>query len=117
MQKWGTPTGDAFAGPWAHSHKAPKFFTATPCHVGLGWDAMKWDWAVLGELIWVFPSVWLIREALLKVKAQRCNCILLLPSLNPMLRELLRAVPVADISMLSCHMRGCSSWGLLSPQP
>eukprot|EP00884_Botryococcus_braunii_P011539 jgi/Botrbrau1/20386/Bobra.0006s0047.1 len=103
MQKWGTPTGDAFAGPWAHSHKAPKFFTATPCHVGLGWDAMIRDWAVLGKLIWVFPPVWLIREALLKVKAQRCNCILLLPSLNPMLRELLRAVPVADTHVILPH--------------
>jgi hypothetical protein len=96
MRMWGTPTGDAFAGPWGHARKAPVFFTATPCHLAAGWDALIRDWDVLGNLIWVFPPIVLVREALVKVKAHRRNCILILPNLNPHLRRLVRTLPVAE---------------------
>jgi hypothetical protein len=100
MRLCGTPTGDAFAGPWGHARKAAVFFTAGPCHVAAGWDALMRDWDVLGDLIWVFPPISLVREALVKVKAHGRNCILILPNLTAHLKRLVRTLPVVDSKVI-----------------
>lgn len=94
--RWGTPSGDAFAGPWAHSQKAPLFFTASPCHVGCGFDATIRDWGVLGPLVWVFPPVWLLREAIGKILQHRCAAILLVAAMGPHQWPLVRRLPIVD---------------------
>jgi hypothetical protein len=95
-RKWGKPTGDAFAGHWAHAHKAPKFFTASPCHVGEGHDATIRDWSVLGSLVWVFPPPWLIREAIAKILRHRCNSILIVPNMGKHQQHLIALLPVKE---------------------
>jgi hypothetical protein len=103
MRKWGTPTGDAFAGPWAHSHKAPRFFTASPCHVGDGYDATIRDWGALGSLVWVFPPVWLLREAISKILMHRCSAILLVASLGCHQWPLLHQLPIKASLLIPPH--------------
>lgn len=94
--KWGTPTGDAFAGIHPGFHKAKAFFTSTPAPFRLGCDALSQDWTQLGELVWAFPPAWLIEETILRVAQFRCNAILVLPSLKKVDWRLLADLPVKD---------------------
>jgi hypothetical protein len=65
-----------------HSQKAPLFFTASPGQVECGFDATIRDWGVLGPLVWVFPPVWMLMEAVAKILHHRCAAILLVPALG-----------------------------------
>lgn len=103
FQRWGRPTGDAFAGPWGHAQKAPLFFTATPSHVGCGFDATIRDWGLLGSLVWVFPPVWLLRQAIAKIQQHRCNAILLVPGMGLHHAALIQQLPVKDAVVIPPH--------------
>jgi len=92
--QWGTPTGDAFAGIHTEFHKAAAFFTSTPAPLGLGCNALSQDWKVLGDLVWVFPPVWLIEDAILRVAHFKCNSILVLPSFKRVEWHLLENLPI-----------------------
>jgi hypothetical protein len=103
FQRWGRPTGDAFAGPWAHSHKAHQFFTTSPCPVGCGFDATIRDWEPLGPFVWVFPPVWLVREAIVQILRHECAAILIIPSMGRHHWPLVRQLPIQDALVVSPH--------------
>lgn len=117
FQRWGCPTGDAFAGPWGHAHKAKLFFTATPSHVGVGFDATIQDWALLGPFVWVFPPVWLIRQAVAKILMHQCKAIFLVPAQGLHHLTLIQQLPIQDSWVIQPHDGMFQLGSHFPPQP